>query len=572
MKYVYFFGRGNADGGREMKDLLGGKGANLAEMTNLGVPVPPGFTLTTEACRHYLISNELPNGAKAEVEQALARLEKTIGKQFGGASDPLLVSVRSGAAFSMPGMMDTILNLGLNDASVEGLARASGDERFAWDSYRRFLQMYGDVVLGVEHSAFEAILHEVRQSAGAETDDEIPADELREVVSRYKALIARDRSAPFPESPEDQLWGAIRAVFESWRTPRASAYRKTYGIPNDLGTAVNVQAMVYGNRGAASGTGVAFTRNAATGERKLFGEFLVNAQGEDVVAGTRDPVSIEQMADHLPGSLEQLTETAERLESHYRDMQDLEFTVEDGEMFLLQTRTGKRTARASVRIAVEMADEGLISRNEAVARVEPERLDEILHPMVDPDAEYTPLAIGNPASPGAASGKVVFTAREAVEKSEQGESVVLVRHETSPDDFEGMVAAVAIVTVRGGKSSHAAVVARGMGKCCVVGTKSLEIDEERREIRSNGQVVAARRLDHRRRCERRGDPGSNPDRPARARRALRSPDGLGRRDPDVSENPNQCRQSGGRGSRSRIRCGRNRIVQDRAHVLRRGTH
>jgi len=489
MKYVYFFGRGNADGGREMKDLLGGKGANLAEMTNLGVPVPPGFTLTTEACRHHLISNQLPDGAKAEVDQALARLEKTIGKEFGGASDPLLVSVRSGAAFSMPGMMDTILNLGLNDVSVEGLARASGNDRFAWDSYRRFLQMYGDVVLGVEHSEFEAILDEIRRAAGADTDDEIPAERLREVVARYKELIAQDGSAPFPESPEDQLWGAIRAVFESWRTPRASAYRKAYGIPNDLGTAVNVQAMVYGNRGDSSGTGVAFTRNASTGERKLFGEFLVNAQGEDVVAGIRDPLSIEQMADHLPGSLEQLTETAERLESHYRDMQDLEFTVEDGELFLLQTRTGKRTSRAAVRIAVEMADEGLISQREAVGRVEPERLDQILHPMVDPDAEYAPLAIGNPASPGAASGRVVFTAREAVEMSEQGESVVLVRQETSPDDFEGMVAAVAIVTARGGKSSHAAVVARGMGKCCVVGTKSLEIDEERRVIRSNGQVV-----------------------------------------------------------------------------------
>ena len=489
MKYVYFFGRGHADGGREMKELLGGKGANLAEMTGLGVPVPPGFTLTTEACRHYLISDELPEGARSEVDGALARLEKTTGKQFGGSTDPLLVSVRSGAAISMPGMMDTILNLGLNDTSVEGLARASGNERFAWDSYRRFLQMYGDVVLGVEHSAFESILAEARQTAGAETDDEIPADGLRDLVARYKELIQRDGSAPFPETPEDQLWGAIGAVFESWRTPRAIAYRKTYEIPHDLGTGVNVQTMVYGNRGPTSGTGVAFTRNAATGERKLFGEFLVNAQGEDVVAGIRDPLSIEQMATHLPGSLEQLEETAERLELHYREMQDLEFTVEDGELFLLQTRDGKRTARASVRIAVEMADEELISREEAVGRVEPERLDEVLHPMVDPDADYTRLAIGNPASPGAASGRVVFTAREAVELAEQGESVVLVRNETSPDDFEGMVAAVAIVTARGGKSSHAAVVARGMGKCCVVGTKSLEIDEERRVIRSNGQVV-----------------------------------------------------------------------------------
>jgi pyruvate,orthophosphate dikinase len=491
MKYVYFFGRGHADGGREMKDLLGGKGANLAEMTGLGVPVPPGFTLTTEACRHYLISDELPDGVRSEVDGALARLEKTTGKQFGGSTDPLLVSVRSGAAISMPGMMDTILNLGLNDRSVEGLARASGNERFAWDSYRRFLQMYGDVVLGVEHAAFESILSEVRQASGADTDDGIPADGLQDVVARYKELIERDGSAPFPEAPEDQLWGAIGAVFESWRTPRAIAYRKTYEIPHDLGTGVNVQTMVYGNRGPASGTGVAFTRNAATGERKLFGEFLVNAQGEDVVAGIRDPLSIEQMATYLPGSLEQLQETAERLESHYREMQDLEFTVEDGEMFLLQTRDGKRTARAAVRIAVEMADEGLITREEAVRRVEPERLDEVLHPMVDPDADYIPLAVGNPASPGAASGKIVFTAREAVELAEKGESVVLIRNETSPDDFEGMVAAVAIVTARGGKSSHAAVVARGMGKCCVVGTKSLDIDEENRVIRSNGQLAKA---------------------------------------------------------------------------------
>jgi pyruvate,orthophosphate dikinase len=490
MQYVYYFGRGRADGSREMKELLGGKGANLAEMTNLGVPVPPGFTLTTEACRHHLIAHELPEGTTAEVEEAIGRLEKSAGKQLGGASVPLLVSVRSGASISMPGMMYTILNLGLNDRSVEGLAKVSGDARFAWDSYRRFLQMYGDVVLGVDHHRFESILTDVRQSVGAETDDAIPSDSLRELVGRYKELIASESSEPFPESAEDQLWGAIGAVFRSWRNDRAVAYRKTYGIPHDLGTAVNVQTMVYGNRGPGSGTGVAFTRNAATGERKLFGEFLINAQGEDVVAGIRDPLSIEEMANHLPEAFEQLKETANRLEAHYREMQDLEFTVEDGELFLLQTRTGKRTARAAVRIAVEMAEEGLITREEAVQRVEPERLEQVLHPMVDPEAEYAPLAVGNPASPGAASGVVVFTAREAVERAEQGDSVVLVRNETSPDDFSGMVAAVAIVTARGGKSSHAAVVARGMGKCCVVGTKALEIDEDGREVRANGQSVA----------------------------------------------------------------------------------
>jgi pyruvate,orthophosphate dikinase len=439
MQYVYYFGRGRADGSREMKELLGGKGANLAEMTNLGVPVPPGFTLTTEACRHQLISDELPEGTEDEVAEALARLEKATGKEFGGASDPLLVSVRSGASISMPGMMDTILHLGLNDRSVEGLAKASGDERFAWDSYRRFLQMYGDVVLGVDHHRFESILTEIRESAGAATDDAIPAEKLRELVVRYKALIAEESPEPFPETAEDQLWGAIGAVFRSWRNDRAVAYRKTYGIPHDLGTAVNVQTMVYGNRGPGSGTGVAFTRNAATGERKLFGEFLINAQGEDVVAGIRDPLSIEEMADYLPEAFEQLNETASRLEEHYREMQDLEFTVEDGELFLLQTRTGKRTARAAVRIAVEMAEEGLITREEAVRRVEPDRLEQVLHPMVDPDADYTPLAVGNPASPGAASGIVVFTAREAVERAEQGDSVVLVRNETSPDDFAGEI-------------------------------------------------------------------------------------------------------------------------------------
>jgi pyruvate, orthophosphate dikinase len=490
MKYVYFFGRGHADGGKEMKALLGGKGANIAEMTNLGVPVPPGFTITTEVCRHHLMSDELPPGAREQVDKALARLEKVSGKEFGGASDPLLVSVRSGAAASMPGMMDTILNLGLNDETVEALARVSGDDRFAWDSYRRFLQMYGDVVLGVEHASFERILESVRTAVGARSDAEIPADGLRDIVSQYKALIAQHAPEPFPENPVEQMWGAIGAVFRSWRNERAIAYRKTYGIPHDLGTAVNVQAMVYGNRGRNSGTGVAFTRNASSGERKLYGEFLVNAQGEDVVAGTRDPLSIDELDRHLSGVYEQLQETARRLEAHYKEMQDLEFTVEEGVLYLLQTRNGKRTAPAAVRIAVEMADEGLITREEAVRRVDPERLEQVLHPMVDPAADYTPLAVGNPASPGAASGKIVFTAREAVETAAAGDDpVVLVRTETSPDDFEGMVAAIAIVTSRGGKSSHAAVVARGMGKICVVGTKSLTIDEEQGEIRADGRTV-----------------------------------------------------------------------------------
>jgi pyruvate,orthophosphate dikinase len=489
MKHVYFFSKGQTDGDREMRSLLGGKGANLAEMTRLGVPVPPGFTITTEVCRHHLIAHELPDGAQQQVTEAIKRLERLTERRFGGTDDPLLVSVRSGGAVSMPGMMDTILNLGLNDATVEALARVSGNQCFAYDSYRRFLQMYSDVVLDVGHHSFEAILSDVKNQAGVETDNELDADALRSVVRRYKELIESESDAPFPERPEDQLWGAIESVFQSWRNPRAQAYRKAYRIPHDLGTAVNVQTMVYGNRGEDCGTGVAFTRNAATGEPKLFGEFLINAQGEDVVAGIRDPLSIDQMQEYLPESYEQLLETAHRLETHYHEMQDLEFTVENGTLYLLQTRSGKRTARAAVRIAVDMANEGLITREQAVLRVEPERLEQVLHPMVDPTVDYTPLAVGNPASPGAASGRIVLTAKEAVEEAVKGDPVILVRTETSPDDFEGMVAAVAIVTSRGGKSSHAAVVARGMGTCCVVGTRELEIDEEAGEVRARGKVV-----------------------------------------------------------------------------------
>ena len=489
MKHVYFFSKGQTDGDRGMQSLLGGKGANLAEMTRLGVRVPPGFTITTEVCRHHLIAHDLPDGVEQQVTDAIKRLQRLTQKEFGGADDPLLVSVRSGGAVSMPGMMDTILNLGLNDRTVDALARISGNECFAHDSYRRFLQMYSDVVLEVGHDSFEAILSDTKRQAGVETDNELDADALRSVVRRYKELIETESNAPFPEKPEDQLWGAIEAVFRSWRTPRAQAYRKTYRIPHDLGTAVNVQTMVYGNRGQDCGTGVAFTRNAADGEPKLFGEFLINAQGEDVVAGTRHPLSIEQMQEYLPEPYAQLLETAHSLETHYQEMQDLEFTVEMGTLYLLQTRTGKRTARAAVRIAVDMANEGLITREQAVMRVEPERLEQVLHPMVDPSIDFTPLAVGNPASPGAASGRIVLTAKEAVEEAADGNPVILVRQETSPDDFEGMVAAVAIVTARGGKSSHAAVVARGMGTCCVVGTRELEIDEQAGEIRARGKIV-----------------------------------------------------------------------------------
>ncbi|MFQ5746011.1 MAG: pyruvate, phosphate dikinase [Gemmatimonadota bacterium] len=490
MQQVYFFGNGQADGHKDLKALLGGKGANLAEMTRLGVPVPPGFTITTDVCRRYLISSHLPDDVVGEVRDGVHRLEALCGKRFGGSEDPLLVSVRSGAAVSMPGMMDTILNLGLNDATVEALGRISGDQRFAWDSFRRFIQMYGDVVLGIDHGRFEAILSDARREAGVAQDHELEAGALREVADAYRRLVAESADEAFPEDPERQLWGAIEAVFRSWRNPRAQAYRKTCGIPHDLGTAVTVMAMVYGNRGPTSGTGVAFTRNASTGEDRLFGEFLVNAQGEDVVAGIRDPLSIEQMEDAMPEAYAQLQDTAARLEAHYRDMQDLEFTVEDGRLYLLQTRTGKRTGRAAVRIAVELAREGLIDHETAVRRVPAASLEDVLHPMVDPEADVTVLAAGIPASPGAASGQVVFSAEEAVARAAAGDDVILVRAETSPEDFEGMVAARAIVTARGGKASHAAVVARGMGKCCVVGVKQLEIDEEAERVRANGRSVA----------------------------------------------------------------------------------
>ncbi len=489
MKQVYSFGDGHADGHRGLTDLLGGKGSNIAEMTRLGVPVPPGFTLTTDVCRHHLISSELPDGLHDDVVGALRQVEALTGRSFGSPDDPLLVSVRSGAAISMPGMMDTILNVGLNDHTVEGLARVSADERFAYDSYSRVVQMYGKVELGVSHSDFEAILSEEKLQAGADEDHELGVVHLRQIIRRYRDLVTQKGSALFPDDPVAQLWEAIEAVFRSWRNPRARAYRKEYGIPHDLGTGVTVQAMVFGNRGAGSGTGVAFTRNASTGEPVLFGEFLVNAQGEDVVAGIRDPLSIDQMQDHLPQAYEQLVETATRLEKHYGDMQDLEFTVEDGRLFLLQTRTGKRTAQAAVRIAVDLAGEGLIDRRTAVLRVAPQRIEQVLHSAVDPEAEYEPIAVGIPASPGAASGRLVLTSDEAISAAADGEAVILVRRETSPDDFEGMVAAQAIVTTRGGKTSHAAVVARGMGKCCVVGTRDLSIDEKAGEIRCNGNVL-----------------------------------------------------------------------------------
>ncbi|MGI9180922.1 MAG: pyruvate, phosphate dikinase [Longimicrobiaceae bacterium] len=490
-RYVYFFGAGQSEGGKEMKALLGGKGANLAEMTRIGVPVPPGFTITTEACRHYLRSGELPGGLREEVERNLRQTEEATGKSFGGGSDPLLVSVRSGAAVSMPGMMDTILNLGLNDETVRALAENARDERFAFDSHRRFVQMYADVVLGVAAERFETLLDEVKGKRGVKEDTDLEAGELRELVEQYKALVRQSTGTPFPEDPQEQLWGAIEAVFRSWDNARARAYRRVNGIPDDLGTAVSVCSMVFGNMGPTSGTGVAFTRNPSTGEPALFGEFLINAQGEDVVAGIRDPLPISEMRHHLPESYRELAAAAERLERHYRDMQDLEFTVERGALYMLQTRTGKRAAAAAVRIATDMVEEGRITREEAILRVEADQIEQLLHPMIDPGAEVQVLTTGLPASPGAASGQVVFNPDEAAERGGAGEAVILVRRETSPEDFHGMVAAQAILTARGGMTSHAAVVARGMGKCCVAGAGEIVIDEAYGRFVVNGVTVEA---------------------------------------------------------------------------------
>jgi pyruvate,orthophosphate dikinase len=487
-RFVYYFGNGHADGSKEDKASLGGKGANLAEMTRIGIPVPPGFTIATDVCRHYLREQVYPPGLEDQVHDAIRRLEADTGKRFGG-TDPLLVSVRSGAAVSMPGMMDTILNLGLNDRTVEALGEAASDERFAFDSYRRFVQMYGDVVLGVPAAAFERVHEEMKQRRGVEQDTDLTADDLRALVEEFKDVVRQHTAEPFPTDPEVQLWGAIEAVFRSWNVERAIAYRRVHGIPDYLGTAVSIVAMVYGNLGEDSGTGVAFTRNPSTGERVFFGEFLLNAQGEDVVAGTRTPLSIEQMATALPASYDQLLQVQDTLERHFRDMQDIEFTVERGRLYMLQTRTGKRTAAAAVRVAVEMAEEGLIDETEAVLRVDPRTIDQLLHPQLDPQADVVLLATGLPASPGAASGRIIFDPDTAAEWAGRGEPVILVRNETSPDDFHGMVAARAVVTARGGMTSHAAVVARGMGKCCVVGAKELSVDGANGTLRCDGRVL-----------------------------------------------------------------------------------
>ena len=487
---VYFFGQGRADGTAAMKDVLGGKGAGLAEMTTIGIPVPPGFTIASSLCLSYLESRQFPKRLQVEVENALHRVEAATGKHFGDGQNPLLVSVRSGAAVSMPGMMETILNLGLNDVTVEGLARQSGNPRFAWDSYRRFVQMYGGVVFDLSKKPFEQMLEEHRQRCGVERDIDLPVEEMQAVVGRFKQHVRDETGGDFPSGPLDQLWGAIAAVFESWNTRRAIDYRKLHDIPDAMGTAVNVVAMVFGNLGEDSGTGVTFSRSPSTGERALYGEYLLNAQGEDVVSGSRTPQPIATLKDRLPASYQELERVARTLERHFRDVQDMEFTIERGTLYMLQTRRGQRSGQAAVRIACEMVDEGLISEEEAVARIPPQDLNQLLHPTIDPRSELDLLTTGLPASPGAACGTAVFDADRAEQLGRAGQAVILVRRETSPEDFHGMVMAKAVLTARGGMTSHAAVVARGMGKPCVAGAQELQVDERAARMSVDGRSVA----------------------------------------------------------------------------------
>ncbi|MDI9440681.1 MAG: pyruvate, phosphate dikinase [Firmicutes bacterium] len=489
-KWVYFFGGGQTDGQESERNLVGGKGANLAEMVAIGIPVPPGFTITTEACVEFYSNNEQwVEGLEDQVKENIARLEETMGAKFGDKENPLLVSVRSGARVSMPGMMDTVLNLGLNDVTVEALAKKSNNPRFAWDSYRRFIQMYGDVVMGVDHDLFETALAKKREEQGVQLDNELSVEALQELVAEYKEIIKSSAGELFPSEPFEQLRGAIDAVFRSWNTPRAIRYRQINHIPHDWGTAVNVQTMVFGNMGDNSGTGVAFTRDPATGENVFYGEYLMNAQGEDVVAGIRTPHPIADLAEEMPEVYQELVDIYKKLENHYREMQDVEFTIQEGKLWMLQTRAGKRTAAAAVRMAVEMVEEGLIDKQTAVLRVDPAQLDQLLHPMIDPDVKYEAIATGLPASPGAAAGRIVFTAEEAEVWAERGETVILVRNETSPEDIGGMDVAEGILTARGGMTSHAAVVARGMGKCCVAGCSAAQISETDKTLTFGSTVL-----------------------------------------------------------------------------------
>jgi len=489
-KLIYFFGSGRAEGSGKMKDLLGGKGAGLAEMTNFGVPVPPGFTVTTEACNLFYKNNmAMPQWFEDDMKHFMARLQRATGKGFGDQKDPLLVSVRSGAKFSMPGMMDTILNLGLNDTTILALIQKTENERFAYDSYRRFIQMFGNVVLGIDKGEFEHIIEERKKKQRVKLDTELTVNDLKYIIAKYKELIRTKTGEDFPQDPMEQLVRARDAVFKSWNNPRAITYRHLNDIPSDLGTAVNVQAMVFGNMGETSATGVGFTRNPSTGKKEFYGEYLANAQGEDVVAGIRTPKHISHLAREMHRVYKQLKEITEKLEKHYRDVQDFEFTIQEGKLYLLQTRTGKRTTAAAVKIAVDMVNEGLIKKNEALIRVEPTQLDQLLHPRIDPNAQLNVIARGLAASPGAASGMVVFTAEDAVRFAEAGKDVILVRQETNPDDISGMNAARGILTSRGGMTSHAAVVARGMGKCCVAGVEEMRVYEVDKKLIAGNNVV-----------------------------------------------------------------------------------
>ncbi|HHY92478.1 MAG TPA: pyruvate, phosphate dikinase, partial [Firmicutes bacterium] len=485
-KFVYAFHEGNAG----MKSLLGGKGAGLAEMTRIGLPVPPGITITTEACKEFYRQGEkFPAGLEEEIRQGMQGLEQAMHKTFGDEKDPLLVSVRSGAPISMPGMMDTILNLGLTDASVAGLAAKTGNERFAWDCYRRFIQMFGDVAMKVPGEKFEHALEQLKEEKGARLDTDLDAAALKELVRRFKNIYREHVGEDFPQDPYTQLFAAVHAVFASWNNDRAKVYRRVNKIPDDLGTGVNIQTMVFGNMGDTSGTGVAFTRNPATGEKVLYGEYLVNAQGEDVVAGIRTPQPIANLKNDMPGVYEQFKNVAELLENHYRDVQDIEFTIQEGKLYILQTRSGKRTAAAAVKIAVDMVNEGRISKEEAILRVDPAQLVQLMHRRIDPSAKVEVIAEGLPASPGAATGKVVFSADEAEERGTAGEAVILVRTETTPDDIHGIIPARGVLTSRGGMTSHAAVVARGMGKPAVCGCEAIKIDAQAGLFQVNGREV-----------------------------------------------------------------------------------
>lgn len=486
--YIYFFAKAKAQGSAKMRDLLGGKGANLAEMANLGISVPPGFTITTNVCTYYTEKGRYPEGLEGEIRENLSKLEEETGKKFGDGDNPLLVSVRSGARISMPGMMDTVLNLGLNDVTVNGLIKQTMNERFAYDAYRRLIQMFGSVVLAVNGEKFEKLIEKEKRARKVKNDIDLTAANLKKLVQLFKEMIKKEKGEEFPQDVFKQLRMAIDAVFASWNNKRAISYRKINKIPGDWGTAVNVQAMVFGNMGNDSGTGVGFTRNPATGEKKIYGEYLVNAQGEDVVAGIRTPRPLSQLREDMPRVYRELLDITQRLEKHYRDVQDFEFTVEKGKLYLLQTRTGKRTAQAAVKIACDMAKGGLITKEEALMRIEPEQLDQLLHRRIDPEAKVNVLAKGLPASPGAATGMIVFTADRAVEWAQDGEKVILVRRETSPEDIHGMAASQGILTARGGMTSHAAVVARGMGKCCVAGCEAVRVEEEEKRFIVNSRV------------------------------------------------------------------------------------